>query len=126
MRHGIKVFGGEQVIDHLEDIMAEGGNVIDHHSSDFFPERFFDLVVVLQTDNTLLYDRLKARGYSEKKISENVQCEIMHVPCEEVQRSYKQEIVQILSSNDSDEMEQNVERIVEWVRQYIAAHRSAS
>lgn len=90
-------FNALQVNDHLEDMMAAGGVVVDHHSSDFFPERFFDLVVVLQTDNTLLYDRLKARGYSEKKIQENVQCEIMHVPCEEAQRSYRPEVVQILS-----------------------------
>ena len=74
--------------------MERGGFVVDHHSSDFFPERFFDLVVVLQTDNTLLYDRLQKRGYAARKIQENVQCEIMHVPCEEARRSYKEEIVQ--------------------------------
>jgi len=28
---------------------------------DFFPERFFQLVLVLQTDNTVLFDRLVAR-----------------------------------------------------------------
>lgn len=117
---------GLQVNDHLEDMMAAGGVVVDHHSSDFFPERFFDLVVVLQTDNTLLYDRLKARGYSEKKIQENVQCEIMHVPCEEAQRSYRAEVVQILSSDDTDEMESNVERIVEWSRQFRTAPKPAS
>lgn len=116
----------DKVNDHLEDIMAAGGVVVDHHSSDFFPERFFDLVVVLQTDNTLLYDRLKARGYSEKKIQENVQCEIMHVPCEEAQRSYKPEVVQILSSDDTDEMESNVERIVEWSRRFSTGNKQVS
>lgn len=59
--------------------MAEGGIVVDHHSSDFFPERFFDLVVVLQTDNSHLYDRLHKRGYAEAKIRENIECEIMQV-----------------------------------------------
>lgn len=75
--------------------MEQGGVIVDHHSSEFFPERFFDLVVVLQTDNTLLYDRLQKRGYADKKIQENVQCEIMHVPCEEAHRSYRQEVVQV-------------------------------
>jgi adenylate kinase len=115
-----------QVNDHLEEMMAAGGVVVDHHSSDFFPERFFDLVVVLQTDNTLHYDRLKARGYSEKKIQENVQCEIMHVPCEEAQWSYRPEVVQILSSDATDEMESNVERIVEWSRQFCTANKPVS
>ena len=95
--------------------------VVDHHSSEFFPERFFDLVVVLRTDNTVLYDRLQARGYVDKKIQENVQCEIMHVPAEEAQRSYKAEIVQTLTSNDADDLEQNVERVVEWCRQFCAS-----
>jgi adenylate kinase len=41
--------------------MSEGGNVVDFHGCDFFPERWFDLVVVLRTDNSVLYSRLKAR-----------------------------------------------------------------
>lgn len=50
-----------QVCDELEDIMEEGGNIVDYHGCDFFPERWFDRVVVLQTDNTVLYDRLTKR-----------------------------------------------------------------
>lgn len=41
--------------------MEEGGNIVDYHGCDFFPERWFDYVVVLQTDNTILYDRLSRR-----------------------------------------------------------------
>ena len=47
--------------DALEDQLALGGNIVDYHSCDFFPERWFDLVVVLQTDNTILYERLEKR-----------------------------------------------------------------
>ena len=35
--------------------------IVDYHGSDWFPERWFDLVIVLTTDNTVLYDRLQAR-----------------------------------------------------------------
>jgi len=41
--------------------MVAGGSIVDHHSCDYFPERWFDLVVVLQTDNTVLYQRLEKR-----------------------------------------------------------------
>lgn len=41
--------------------MSAGGTVVDYHGCDFFPERWFDLVVVLQTDNTLLWERLEKR-----------------------------------------------------------------
>ena len=50
-----------QVCDALEDQLNVGGNIVDFHSCDFFPERWFDLVIVLQTDNTILYDRLEKR-----------------------------------------------------------------
>lgn len=50
-----------QVCDELEDMMEEGGNIVDYHGCDFFPERWFDCVVVLQTDNSVLYDRLASR-----------------------------------------------------------------
>lgn len=50
-----------QVCDALEDIMSAGGTIVDYHGCDFFPERWFDLVVVLQTDNTLLWERLEKR-----------------------------------------------------------------
>jgi adenylate kinase len=35
--------------------------VVDFHGSEMFPERWFDLVVVLRTDNDVLYDRLEKR-----------------------------------------------------------------
>src|SRR5688500_8085518 len=51
-----------QVVDELEDTMTSGGNVVDFHSCDLFPERWFDYVIVLRADNTILYDRLAARS----------------------------------------------------------------
>lgn len=79
----------DKVCDELEDTMTAGGNIVDHHSCDFFPERWFDAVVVLQTDNSILFQRLEGRGYSEKKINENIECEIFMVVTEEARESYK-------------------------------------
>ena len=50
-----------KLCDELEDSMREGGNIVDYHGCDLFPERWFDLVVVLQTENGILYDRLANR-----------------------------------------------------------------
>jgi RNA polymerase subunit RPABC4/transcription elongation factor Spt4 len=83
------VLDEDKVCDALEDVMGEGGNIVDHHTCDFFPERWFDLVVVLQTDNSVLYERLEKRGYTEKKVRENVECEIFMVVAEEAMDSYK-------------------------------------
>lgn len=41
--------------------MEEGGKIVDYHGCDFFPQRWFDIVFILRTDNTALYDRLVNR-----------------------------------------------------------------
>ena len=38
--------------------MSGGGVLLEYHTSDLFPERWFDLVVVLRTHTHALYDRL--------------------------------------------------------------------
>jgi adenylate kinase len=35
-------------------------------------------------NNTVLFDRLAARGYDQAKITENIECEILEVVSEEV------------------------------------------
>lgn len=47
------------------------------------------MVVVLQSDNGVLYERLEKRGYPHAKISENVECEIMMVLLQEAHDSYE-------------------------------------
>ena len=50
-----------QVIDELEPRLSAGGQIVDYHSCEFFPERWFSVVFVLRTDNSILYDRLENR-----------------------------------------------------------------
>lgn len=49
-------------------------------------------MVVLRCDNSVLYPRLEKRGYSEKKVQENVECEIMCVVAEDARESYRSEV----------------------------------
>ncbi|KIZ00653.1 putative adenylate kinase isoenzyme 6 [Monoraphidium neglectum] len=120
--HEAFILDEDKVCDAMEDALSAGGNVVDYHSCDFFPERWFDLVVVLQADNTVLYERLEKRGYPQAKVQENVQCEIMMVLLEEARDSYREEIVVPLTSNTVEEMESNVARITQWVADYRRQH----
>ena len=104
----------DKVCDELEDIMSSGGNVVDFHSCDFFPQRWFDLVLILRTDNEVLFPRLESRGYSQKKIEENIEAEIMQVLLDEAKESYHEEIVVELPSNTADDMLSNIDRITSW------------
>ena len=54
-----------------------------------FPERWFDLVLVLRCNNTLLFDRLNTRGYSGRKLEENLQAEIFQTILDEAKESYR-------------------------------------
>ncbi|KAL4716818.1 hypothetical protein ACJJTC_012629, partial [Scirpophaga incertulas] len=86
----------DKLLDIMEGMMAKGGNIVDYHGCEFFPERWFDGVFVIRTNNTTLYDRLRARGYTGKKLEDNIQCEIFETLLEEAQSSYKPEIVKEL------------------------------
>ncbi|PIM97525.1 adenylate kinase [Handroanthus impetiginosus] len=98
--------------------MEEGGNIVDHHGCDFFPERWFDHIVVLQTDNSVLYDRLTKRGYTGKKLSNNIECEIFQVLLEEAKDSYPEDIVVALRSDSIEDVDRNVSTLTDWVRSW--------
>lgn len=117
------VLDEDSVLDYMEDTMlidTRGGCIVEYHSSDWFPERWFDLVVVLRTEIEFLVKRLDRRGYSESKVRENTECEIMQVCLDEALESYKKEIVWELPSNGSVDLDANVERIVEFVKQFVS------
>ena len=75
------------------------------------------MVLVLRTDNTVLYDRLEKRGYSAKKVQENVTCEIMQVVEDEARESYQEEIVKILKSDSVEDMDANIDNLCDWIAQ---------
>jgi len=70
----------------------------------------------------VLYDRLSARGYTGKKLDENMDSEIMQVLLDEARESYKAEIVVELKSEGVEDVEKNVERVEEWVRAWRKDH----
>ncbi|XP_060047229.1 adenylate kinase isoenzyme 6 isoform X1 [Erinaceus europaeus] len=114
----------DRVVDELENQMREGGVIVDYHGCDFFPERWFHIVFVLRTDNSVLYKRLETRGYNEKKLKENIQCEIFQVLYEEALESYEKEIVHQLLSNEPEDLENNINEIMKWIEQWVKDHNS--
>ncbi|KAL5711718.1 adenylate kinase [Ranunculus cassubicifolius] len=115
------VINEDLVCDELEDMMEEGGNIVDHHGCDFFPERWFDRVVVLQTNNTVLHDRLTNRGYTGTKLSNNIECEIFQVLLEEAKNSYPEDIVIALQSDSVEDIGTNVGILTDWVKSWQPA-----
>lgn len=65
-----------------------------------------------------VYYLSSSRGYSGKKLTENVECEIFQTILEEARESYRKEIVHELKSDTPDDMETNLEQIEQWVQQW--------
>jgi len=83
-----------------------------------FPERWFDLVLVLRCNNTLLFDRLNTRGYSGRKLEENLQAEIFQTILDEAKESYREELVVELTSEKEEDVESNAQRVEAWIVQW--------
>jgi adenylate kinase len=56
-------------------------------------------------------------GYEGRKLKENVECEIFQTILDEARDSYREEIVHELPSNTPDDMESNISRALEWLKQ---------
>lgn len=66
------VVDDDKLLDSIENEIKEGGKVIDWHVCDIFPESWIDLVVVLRTNNTTLYDRLTQRSVNFELLCSHV------------------------------------------------------
>jgi len=108
----------EKILDYLEPRVASGGCLVEHHSSSWFPERFFDLVVVLTCENGILYKRLKARGYDENKITENVECEIMQTVLQEAHDSYKSEKIKTFRSETEEQLKHAQATVSDFIQEW--------
>lgn len=102
----------------MEDLICKGGVVVDYHGCDFFPREWFDIVFVLRTDNTILYDRLTDRGYTGKKLEDNIQCEIFQIILEQARTTFEEEIVYELTSDNRNQLRSNVNSIFQWIQQW--------
>ncbi|KAL9587713.1 MAG: hypothetical protein Q9212_000004 [Teloschistes hypoglaucus] len=112
----------DKLLDAIEDEVKQGGYLIDWHACDLFPESWIDLVVVLRSDSTALYDRLQSRNYSERKLQENLDAEIMEVLLNEARDAFDAEMVIELLSNTIGDMEGNASRIELWMQQWKQQH----
>lgn len=84
-------------------------NLIESIHGDIIPSSLIDWTFVCQTDNTILYDRLKERGYDELKIRNNVEAEIFQTVLEEVREFHEVSKYTILINNTKSDLEENIE-----------------
>ncbi|EFO65253.1 Hemoglobin and proliferation regulated protein [Giardia lamblia P15] len=107
----------ERLLDTLEVLIQRNKNIlVDHHSCERFPVRWFDIVVLLRLGTEALYDRLALRGYSSKKILENIEAEIMGV-AEDAVADFDQQRVIAFTHKTEDDTRHVLARIEERLHQ---------
>jgi len=91
-------------------------NLIESIHSDLLSETTIDWIFVCRTNNTRLYDRLKARSYKESKISNNLEAEIFQTILDEAKETFGSERITELTSNSEKDVETNVKSILERIK----------
>jgi broad-specificity NMP kinase len=109
----------DKVVDWLDTL--DNNFILDTHSVGYLPFRMFSLVVCLTS--TKVYDRLKCRGYSDRKLQENVQCEIFQICAEEAMEF---ENCHVLPNDTLADMDQNVDFICKEFEKLVYSKQSTS
>ena len=123
----------DKLLDEADAILMSspnGGHIIDYHACDLFPPSWVDLVVVLRCQDTkVFYERMEERNYNEKKAQENIDAEIFGVIAEEARDGFDPDgdngSVVELQSETTEDVEANVERILQWIEQWVKDHQQA-
>ncbi|EEB08636.1 nucleoside-triphosphatase [Schizosaccharomyces japonicus yFS275] len=112
----------DKLMDYLEERVKQGGCIIDWHTCDMFPEEWIDLVLVLRTDHSKLWERLEGRKYPLHKIQENNEAEIMQVCLDEAREAFDENVVIELPSDSPSDMDSNIERVLQWLEAWKKNH----
>ncbi|MFX1452783.1 MAG: adenylate kinase family protein [Promethearchaeota archaeon] len=108
------------VINRIEEIKQDSPAylIIESHFSDIIPEKFIDYAFILRCDPDELFKRLEKREYDIKKISENIQAEILG-NCVNyfIQKEMEVPIYEIDTTNI------NIEKVAKTILEIIVEHK---
>jgi adenylate kinase len=104
-----------EIINLIEKSKSQGMSIliIEGHLTDIIPEEYVDLVIVLRCEPDILFKRLKSRGYSEQKVRENVQSEILG-NCANffVEKDMKKPLLEIDTSSGDDRLVTKIAELI--------------
>ncbi len=102
---------------------TEGVIIVEGHYADIVPSSFVDIVIVLRTNPELLSNRLEAKGWSERKVRENVQAEILGSCTFNALNAYGSELVFEIDTTNLSE-EEMVTMVLEIINEKPRKHRA--
>lgn len=100
------IFSESVVAEHLKKHHSNTHSlIIDTHSPSIVKYFDFDMIILIRCEIAELRRRLAERGYSKKKITENIDCEIFEVIKDDLDESFAIEPIIVYSSKDKEDDE---------------------
>jgi adenylate kinase len=81
---------------------SEGTVIVEGHYGEIVPSEFVKLAIVLRTNPLKIRERLRKRGYSEAKVKENVEAELLDYCLINALESFGKERVAEIDTTDLD------------------------
>ncbi|KAL2904532.1 Adenylate kinase isoenzyme 6-like protein [Bienertia sinuspersici] len=97
------IINEDLVCDELEDMMEEGGVIVEYHGCDF----------------SLSVGLIVLSGYAGSKLTNNIECEIFQVLFERLKIVYREDIVVAMKNDSIDDINKNVADLSEWVSSWV-------
>jgi adenylate kinase len=97
----------QRLVDYLQNEMRGGGFVCDYVDAQMLPDLLFDLVVLLRTDKSFLYPRLKRRGMQHRQIDAISGDKFQQSYAHAVREAFEPRLLMPLVSNELDDIERN-------------------
>lgn len=115
-----QVIDEENLIEKLRiNLEGKERNIIECIEGDLLEDDLVDWLFVCKTDNTILYDRLKARQYNERKLTQNIEAEIFGVIWENAIEHFGESKVTELINNTESDLKRNLSLVLEQVNKLM-------
>ncbi len=119
-----QILDDDAVHDYLDDEYFQqsspsSGLIIDYHSAGIVPDSdHIHGIFVIRCSNDKLYDRLKKRNYSDKKIEQNIQSEIFQVCLDDARETFDESLIHEIINETEDDFKKNIENLSNWINQW--------
>ena len=107
-----KIIDIDKTVKILMNIIKKGNFVVDSHFIHHIPVNKIDLCIVTKCDIKILKQRLDSRGYSQKKVRENLDAEIFDICLTEAEeQDHNILIIDTTNINDEEIIDKIKEKI---------------
>ncbi|CAF1147965.1 unnamed protein product [Adineta steineri] len=118
-----EILNDDAINDYFDDEYFQksfsSGLIFDYHSAGIITDNNrIHAIFVLRCQTDKLYDRLKLRNSSEKKLEQNIESENFQICLNEAYEAFDESLVHELINTTEDDLKKNVDYLSKWIDQW--------